>query len=858
MTSSEAKSRQSYFGSNVLPEQKEIPLTQRLIRQFNNPLIIILIVAGLVTFLLEDFLDSFIIISVIVLNAIVGVIQEGKAESALKAIRAILSDEATVLRDGTKKIIPAEQLVPGDIVFLEAGDQVPADLRLIESKNLKVDESMLTGESASVDKSAKSIEQSTQIANQSSMVFSGTAVVYGQARGVTVATGLYSEIGKIGSLVESAKETLTPLISRLQDLAKQITFLILIFGVLLFFYSLFINNINSLDSFLFVVGVAVAAIPEGLPAIITIILAVGTRVMAKNNALIRRLPAVETLGSVTVICSDKTGTLTKNAMTAVNVITAKQSFKITGSGYEPIGVFESNDLLVDPFKHMDLRNIILASALCNDSQLVQHQDKSWFIIGDPTEGALLVMAKKSKIELSATRIDQIPFESEKRFMASLNVDESGTKKLYLKGAPEKILEICNLESNKYWLEQIQVLAKAGRRVLAFASAEINDQNSIVEEQLKRQNFQMLGLVGLIDPPRPEAITSIQQCHSAGIVVKMITGDHADTALSIADELGLNSDGVLTGEELKKLSDKELLDVLIHTHVIARADPEDKMRVVGLLQSIGHYVAMTGDGVNDAPALKLADIGIAMGKKGTDAARNSSDLVLTDNNFSTITKAVMQGRVVFDNIKKSLLFMLPTNGGETGLIVSAIVMGITMPITVAQILWVNMVTTITLDFALAFERPEENIMKRPPRSAKEKLITKPLVYRIIFVSILMTAIGLAAFYWELSRGNSIDLARTTVLNALVFAEITYLLNVKYFTKSSISLKALFENRFIYRIIIILIILQISITYLPFFNNVFNTTPIGLDSWGFIILIALAKFFVVEIEKFFWRRADRSFF
>lgn len=851
-----AQERLLKFGKNKLPEYRSANIFSRIINQIKNPLVLILLFASFITFLLKDYLDSAVIIGVVIINAIIGLVQEGKAENALAAVSSILAESALVVRDGLKIQVLASDLVPGDIVLLESGCKVPADLRLLTTQNLRVDESALTGESAASEKSANPVAKNAMIADQKSMVFSGTLVVFGTAKGLVVATGSNTQIGKIGTLVNESHSLVTPLTKRLEVFAKQITLFILLLGFFTFLYATYLMNIPKFDSFLIVVGIAIAAIPEGLPAIVTIVLAIGTRTMAMNHAIVRRLPAVETLGSVSVICSDKTGTLTKNEMTAVKIITQNSELAITGAGYAPVGDFLIDNSKVDPLKLVDVKDLVLASAICNEARIRQDSDNYWQVIGDSTEAALITMANKAQLPADLVnkewkRLSQIPFESENRFMATLNQNQAGKKFLFLKGAPEKILELCGYVDENYWLEQIDRAGREGHRILGFAGVEVPEQFSDLSIQNLPKNLKMIGLVGLIDPPRPEAIFAIGECKKAGIRVKMITGDHATTASSIAKQLGIEATFSLTGQEIESMTEAELIEAMNSHDVIARANPEHKMRIVLALQKMGNYVAMTGDGVNDAPALKAADIGIAMGKRGTDAARNASDLILTDDNFATIERAIERGRVVFDNIKKSFLFMLPTNGGETGLILSAILLGLTMPVTVAQILWVNMVTTVTLDFSLAYEKSEKNVMKRSPRRAKEPLITRPLFVRIIFVSILMTLITLIAFQWELSRGSSIEVARTTALNVLVFSEIFYVINVRHFTKSSLNLKAFFENRVIVFVIGILILLQLTITYLPIFNQIFKTNPLDLWSWLVILGLSVFKFFIIELEKAVWR-------
>ena len=852
LTDEVIKERSEFFGKNNLPKYKPISLMARLTNQLKNPLVLVLIFAGILTFILKDYLDSAVIFSVVLINAIIGLIQEGKAENALTAVNSLLSEKATVIRNGRKNIIAAQDLVPGDVVLLESGSKVPADLRLVTTQNLRVDESALTGESVAREKSTDEVSSNAVIADRTSLVFAGTLVVSGTAKGLVIATGLKTQIGKISELVGKSDSLTTPLTKRLENFAKQITMFILILGLIVFFYTTYLINLPQLEAFLLVVGIAVAAIPEGLPAIITIVLAIGTRAMAMNNAIVRRLPAVETLGSVTVICTDKTGTLTKNEMTAVNIVTAKSKVFVTGVGYEPFGDFLIENSKIVPGELEDINKLTLAAALCNEAVLKQDSKNNWQIIGDPTEAALLTLAKKAQLSPEKAngdwmRVDQIPFESENRFMATLNKANSGENYIFVKGAPEKILELCHLSKDQYWLDQIAQAGNEGQRILAFASIEVANDFAELSLGSLPDYFEMIGLVGFIDPPRQDAIYAVAECRKAGIKVKMITGDHAATATSIAKQLGIESTTALTGQEIESMTEAQLLQAIQNHDVIARANPEHKMRIVLALQKLGNYVAMTGDGVNDAPALKAADIGIAMGKRGTDAARDASDLILTDDNFATIERAVERGRVVFDNIKKSFLFMLPTNGGETGLILSALILGLTMPLTVAQILWVNMVTTVTLDFSLAYEKAEKDTMKRLPRPPTEPLITRPLLLRIIFVSILMTLITLFAFQWELNSGSSVEIARTTALNVLVFTEIFYLVSVRHFTKSSLRLGAFFENKVMIMVIGLLIVMQLGITYLPMLNQIFNTNPLDLWSWIMILGLSISMFIVIEIEK-----------
>ena len=854
LTSAEAAARLDRYGPNRLPEAPRRGPLARLAAQFNNPLILVLIVAGVVTALLEHYLDAAVIFGVVVINAVIGFVQEGKAEGALEAVRAMLATRATVLREGQRHEVDATGLVPGDLVLLESGDRVPADLRLIRVHNLRVEESALTGESVPAEKSVDPVGPESGIGDRNCVAFSGTLVVYGQAHGVVMATGAQTEVGRIGAMVGEAPTLSTPLTKRLDQFARQITAFILVVGLAAFLYATLLGGLGALDAFLAVVGLAVAAIPEGLPAIITIVLAIGTRAMAADRAIVRRLPAVETLGSVSVVCSDKTGTLTRNEMTAVRIMLPGTELAVSGVGYAPEGGFTESGKDVGVADRGDVQGLAIAALLCNDAALT-HEGGTWSVVGDPTEGALVTLALKAgldRVELAAQmpRVDEIPFESENRYMVTLHHDHHRGAFVILKGAPERVLGMCGLTGDEGWAARIDAAAAAGERVLALARADVPAGTDALDSD-HLPEFTLLGMVGLLDPPREEAIAAVTQCQSAGIRVVMITGDHASTALAIGRDLGLGGDQALTGEAIEALDDEELKLAAAGHDVIARASPEHKMRLVSAMQADGDYVAMTGDGVNDAPALKAADIGVAMGGRGTDAAREAADIVLTDDNFATIAGAVLRGRVVFDNIKKSLLFILPTNGGEAGLILIALLFGLTMPVTVGQILWVNMVTAITLALALAFEPPERGVMAQPPRPPTQALITRPLGIRIAYVSLLMTLITLVAFEWELTRGSTVEVARTTAVNVLVVGELLYLFNVRHFTRSALNIEAFTGNLVAVWVSGILIVLQLAFTYLPVMQQVFHTAPLGWASWAVILGLGVAKFLAVEVEKAFWR-------
>jgi magnesium-transporting ATPase (P-type) len=822
----------------------------------------VLLVAGLVTFLLDDYVDAGVIAAVVIINALIGFVQEGKAEEALKAVRAMMATRAKVLRDFQHEDIDASLLVPGDIVILEPGDRVPADLRLIQVKNCQVMEAALTGESVPVQKNTQLVAEDTPIADRHCMAYSSTLVTAGHAHGVVVATGKHTEIGKIGTMVSEVQTLQTPLTRRLDVFAKQITFIILLVGGLAFAFGYWVRDMPMLELFVAVVGLVVAAIPEGLPAIVTIVLAIGTRVMANNKAIIRRLPAVETLGSVTVICSDKTGTLTCNEMTAVTALLPTQTLRISGVGYAPQGGFFKDDEAVDIVTASDLHALLLCATLCNDAEILHDEAGIWRLVGDPTEGALQTLATKAEMDKRDMnqrypRLDSIPFESEHQYMATLHHSHNGEVFILLKGAPEKVLSLCPTDAlgpldHAKWETRMAEAANRGERMLALAKRVMPKDTTTISMADIDAPFELLGMVGMIDPPRAEVIAAVAECQTAGLRVVMITGDHAVTASAIAQQIGLHAQEVLTGDVIEKMSDVALRERIKTVDVIARAAPQHKLRLVSALQALGELVAMTGDGVNDAPAMKAADIGVAMGNKGTEAAREAADLVLTDDNFATISNAVKQGRVVLDNIKKSLIFILPTNGGQAGVILLAIFAGVAMPITAGQILWVNMITAVTLALAIAFEQAELGVMQRPPRLPSEPLITKVLAARIVFVSVLIVLVTFVTFEWALSRGHSLEFARTAAVNMLVMGEMAYLFNVRYFTQSSIALKTFVENRIALLVCVVMLSLQGLFTYAPWMQAVFNTEALNLSSWLFIAVLAVLMFFVIELEKAILRK------
>jgi magnesium-transporting ATPase (P-type) len=869
LSQGEATDRLAEHGPNSLPAARRRASWLRLALQFHNPLIYVLISAAAITFALDDLVDTGVILAVVLINAFIGFVQEGKAEKALEAVSAMLASHATVRRDGAWHQIDAAMLVPGDVVQLESGDRVPADLRLLRVKNLRIDEAALTGESVVADKDTEPVAEEAPIGDRACMAYSGTVVGTGQAQGVVVATGKLSEIGRIGTMVDEVATLATPLTRRLDQFALRITLFIVVVGLITFLFGYYGRGLPLLDIFLAVVGLAVAAIPEGLPAIVTIVLAIGTRTMARNKALVRRLPAVETLGSVTVICSDKTGTLTKNEMTAVRVMLPTHTLEVSGAGYGPEGGFQRDGVAVAGEDDAGLLELARCALLCNNAQLLHDEGDAgnavagWKLVGDPTEGALLALAHKAGLDAHETstnlpRIDEIPFESEHRYMATLHHDHAGQASVLLKGAPERVLDLCTQEdggqplNRERWLARMNEAADAGQRVLALARRDMPAGTSVLSGDDIGAHFRLLGLAGLIDPPREEAIAAVAECQAAGIRIKMITGDHAGTAAAIGRQLGLNADSVLTGATVQSLDDDELQRRALDSDIVARASPEHKLRLVRALQAQGELVAMTGDGVNDAPALKTADIGVAMGNKGTDASRQAADLVLTDDNFATIARAVREGRVVFDNIKKALLFILPTSGGEAGVILIAVFAGFTLPITAGQVLWVNLVTAVTLALALAFEPAEADVMRRPPRPPREPLVTRMLGLRIFYVSALMMAVTFAAFQWELARGSSTEIARTAAVNMLVASELVYLFTVRRFTASAFSRQIFSGNPVALWMSALLIALQFAFTYVPPMQQLFQTAPLDGRSWLVILGLSTLLFVAVEAGKAVLRR------
>lgn len=866
LTEAEARLRLVKNGPNRLAAPERRGPLLRLFMQFHNILLYVMMGAALITALLGHWVDTGVLMMAVVINAIIGFIQEGKAESALDAIRAMLSPQAAVIRDGQRRQIDAADLVPGDLVLLASGDRVPADLRLIEVRDLRIEEAPLTGESLPVEKTVEAVAVDAPLGDRYGMAYSGTMVVYGQASGIVVSTGSATELGKINQMLSGIRNLATPLLRQVDRFGRVLALAILGVSAVTFVLGTLWRDHSPSEMFMMVVALAASAIPEGLPAIMTVTLALGVQRIARRNAIVRHLPAVEALGSVTVICSDKTGTLTRNEMTVQRVVCNGHVFDVGGVGYAPIGDVSIDGRIIDPAHYPALELAIRAGVLCNDANLSE-DDGLWRVDGDPTEGALLVVGAKTGFsqhlgDEAWPRLDVIPFESEHRFMATYHQDSDGDPWIFIKGAPERILDMCNAQLNHdgerpldvdYWRRMATDTAAQGLRLLALACKRRAPEGERLNFSDTESGYVLLALVGIIDPPREEAIRAVSECHHAGIRVKMITGDHAETARAIGAQLAIGvGKPAITGAEIAMMDDAALRRVAMEVDVFARAAPEHKLRLVQALQDDGQVVSMTGDGVNDAPALKRADVGVAMGMKGTEAAKEAADMVLADDNFATIAAAVREGRAVYDNLKKFILFMLPTNGGEALVVIAAILFELALPLTPAQVLWINMVTSSTLGLALAFEPAERGIMSRRPRPPGEALLSGFFVWRVLMVSVLMMTGALGLFLWELQVGTSIETARTMAVNAVVAAEMFYLINSRFILSPVLSREGLTGNRYVLLAIAACIPLQLAYTHAPFMQAVFDSADLSLTEWIKVLAAGVLVFGVAELEKFLMRR------
>ncbi len=876
LSEEEAAARLARHGPNRPTPRAGRSALARFLAQLKEPLVLVLIGSGIVTAALGEWIDSAVILGVVLVNAIIGYLQEGKAEAALEALARAIATEVTVVRGGRRRRMDAVHLVPGDVVWLAAGDKVPADLRILSGRQLRTIEAALTGEAAPIDKHHEALPHDTLLADRRNMAYAGTTVVAGQGHGLVVATADATETGRISGLIAAAPEIATPLTRKMGEFAGFLLWVILGLAALTFAIGV-LRGESWVDMLMAAVALAVGAIPEGLPAAMSITLAIGVGRMARRRAIIRHLPAVEALGSTTVICSDKTGTLTENAMTVTALWVGGQLFSVDGQGYRPEGAIRRGGVAVpqapsardtvsgpagDITFPQALRETLIAGALCNDAALY-YEHRQWLITGDPTEAALLVVARKAGLDEATlrqafSRRDELPFDSARQTMATLHSVE-GDAVLYAKGALEKLLPACRAmladDGSEVALDAAAIesaardMAAQGLRVLALARRRQVQDGALDDATLERE-LVLLGLAGMIDPPRARAISAVRTCHAAGITVKMISGDHAETARAIAAQIGIlpQAQGatVLTGRELARLDNAGLRDAVRTVNVFARVEPEQKLRLVRALQAEGEVVAMTGDGVNDAPALKQADIGIAMGQGGTDVAKEAAAMVLTDDNFATIEAAVEEGRGIYDNLVKFITWTLPTNFGEGLVILAAIVAGATLPITPLQILWINMTTAVLLGLPLAFEPAERGIMRRPPRPPAAPVLDGVLVGRIVLVGILMLAGSFGLFLLALERGQSMAEARTVAMNVFVAIEVVYLFSCRSL-RLPLSAIPPFSNSWVWAGAGAQIALQLLITYGSPMNAAFGTAPISLQAWSEIAVIAVLSVLIIELFK-----------
>jgi calcium-translocating P-type ATPase len=858
----EAEARLQTYGPNRLPEPPRRSLFKRFLLQFHNILIYVLLGSASITLALGHLADTAVILAVVLINAIIGVIQEGKAEQAMQAIRDLLAPQAAVIRDGKRLSLPGEQLVPGDIVLLEAGDKVPADLRLLSSHGLQIQEAILTGESVAAEKQIQAVDAEAALGDRACMAFSGTTVTSGQGKGVVVTTAADTEIGRISGMLSEVSTLSTPLIEQMNHFAKWLTWVILGAAAFILGYGILVYQRDFTELFLAVVGLSVAAIPEGLPAVLTITLAVGVKAMAKRRAIVRRLPAIETIGAVSVICTDKTGTLTRNEMSVDHFLNTSGAFEVESNGYAPVGAITQNGANPTPQQQALLIELGNAVVLCNDAELT-NRNETWQVHGDPMEGALLAFAEKCGVSILDsrhhwTRTDLIPFDATHKFMATLHHDHENHALIVVKGAPEKILQLCEWQrqadggsaplERDFWHNKAEWMASQGQRLLAVAIKTVPPEHTVIERSDLDNGLVMLGLVGLIDPPRPEAIAAVAECRQAGIRIKMITGDHALTASAIAKQIGLqHPQAMLTGVEIDQLDDAALRDKVLETDVFARTSPEHKLRLVEALQSHGLIVAMTGDGVNDAPALKRADAGIAMGKKGSEAAKEASELVLADDNFATIAAAVREGRTAYANIKKVISWTLPTSTGEAAVITLAILAGMTLPVTAIQILWINLVTAITLGIALAFEPTDDQTMAHPPRTRNQPLLDRALIWHIVLVSLLFILGVFGLYSYAIAQGLALEHARTIAVNTLVVMEIFHLLFIRNMDRPTLTLQDVRGTPAVWTAIALVLTAQLAITYLPAMHSLFQTRTLGWIELGWVLSSGVILFVLLELEK-----------
>lgn len=867
LSRAEAAARLQKLGPNALPQKKGKPAWLRFLAHFNDVLIYILLAAAVMTAVMGHWVDTAVILGVTVINALIGYIQESNAEKSLQSIRNMLSSDAQVIRDGKHATIPTTDLVPGDIVVLRAGDRIPADMRLIEAHNLRVEEAILTGESTVVDKHTDALTGDLPLGDRTNMLFSGTTVSAGGGVGVVVATGQATELGRINQMMADVETNRTPLLVQMDKLGKAIFVIILAMMAVLFVFSVLLRDMPMGELLLSLISLAVAAVPEGLPAIISIILSLGVQAMARKRAIIRKLPTVETLGAMTVVCSDKTGTLTMNEMTVKAVITADSCYRVDGDSYEPVGnlYLEGSNEPVKVQPYTVLEKYLRTIDLCNDSQLVRNELGHWGITGGPTEGALKVLATKASLEPVTTElVAKIPFDSQYKYMAThykLDAEEW----VMVTGAPDVLFALCEQQQTArglatfdraYWESEMERFARQGLRMVAAAIKPADIGATTLDHSDLQQGLIFLGIAGMMDPPRPEAVDAIHTCQTAGIRVKMITGDHPQTAMSIGQMLGIhNSTEAMTGYQLEHMDDDELAKAAVEYDIFARTSPEHKLRLVKALQKNGEVVGMTGDGVNDAPALRQADVGIAMGIKGTEVTKEAADMVLTDDNFATIASSVKEGRRVYDNLKKTILFIMPTNLAQGLLVVIALLAGNMIPLTPVLILWMNMATSATLSFGLAFEAAERNVMNRPPRKTGQHVMDAFAVWRVAFVGSMIAISAFILEAWLAPRGHSAEFVRTVLLQMLVTAQWLYMINCRNTDGFSIN-RGLLKNKGIWMVTGVLLLLQLAIIYLPVMQMMFGTEALPARYWFVTLAMGAVMFFIVEIEKRLTRRFRKA--
>jgi len=871
LSATEATRRRKEYGANQLMLYKRSHIIWRFLKQFHHILVYVLLGAALIALGLHNWTDASVIFGVVIIDAIFGLVQEDKAERALNAIRNMLAPVATIVRSGEHQTIDARELVPGDVVYVRSGDKVPADLRLIESKTLQVQESVLTGESTPVEKNSAAVADNAILPERSSMLYSGTLVTYGRGMGVVTATGVHTEVGKIGVLLAHVQPVDTPLLRQMDHFGRWLTIWIVGMAAAIFLIGALVWQSASGAMFMAVIGLIVAAIPEGLPPLLTIVLSLGVTRMAKINAIVRHMPAIETMGTVTTICVDKTGTLTQNELSVQKIITARHDYMIEG-GKDRRELFVASKIgqeaaVVNDYPDLDLA--IHSAILCNDSLL--RVDGSNDVYSDPLDRALLALHGVATVNAhfireSYPRNDVIPYESEHKFMATLHHDHMGQHFIYVKGAPESILTMCQQQqvdgiseqlNVKYWQEKVEMLALQGLKVIAVAYKKIaTSQDNLKFSDIDNQ-FSLVALFGLIDPPRPEVRHAIARCQQAGICVKMITGDHAATAVTISSLLGIgNAHGVLTGSAMDAMNDDELLQVSRDVDIYARVLPQHKLRLVKALQASGEIVAMTGDGVNDAPALRRADIGIAMGKRGTEIAKEAAEMVLSDDNFATIVAAIAEGRSIYDSLKKVILYVLPTSIAQAAVIALAILCDLTLPLTAAQILWVNMVTTVTLSLSLGFEEKKYDVMRNRPRSTKASILSPFLLWRTVCVTFLLALGVFALFLFEHLISQDLATTHTIVVNMIVMAEAAYLINCRDIYRNVINFKTLLHSQAMWLAIGIVVVLQLLFTYTPYMQKFFGTVNMNLQQWCYVGVFALGVFLLVELEKFIIRLSRKN--